>query len=74
MTEEKRLLDTRWVVLLLIFGATMAPGLPVLWISQGFSRREKVVYSVLNLAWTVLLVWGFVRIMAWSWARISEAG
>jgi hypothetical protein len=52
---------------------TAALGLPLLWISRGFSRWSKVVLTFAVLAWTALVLWVFFLIMAWCWGQISQA-
>lgn len=63
----------RWAVLLLLFGATAALGLPVLWKSRGFSKPEKIVWSVLVSLYTILVFWIFFKVMWWSYTSISES-
>lgn len=55
--------DNPWLVLLMLFGVTLFLGLPVLWISRGFSRGSKVIWTVLVLVWTVVAFWLFYLVM-----------
>jgi hypothetical protein len=66
-------MDKRWAVLLLLFGCTAALGLPVLWKSRGFSKPEKIVWSVLVSLYTILVFWIFFKVMWWSYTNISES-
>ncbi len=76
-TSIKALLTTymhkRWAVLLLLFGATAALGLPILWKSRGFSRVEKIVWTVFVSLYTVLVFWIFFKVMWWSYTNIRES-
>jgi hypothetical protein len=69
----RELVDNRWLMLAMLFFVTAALGLPLLWISRGFSRTSKIVLTIAVLAWTGLVFWGFYLIMAWCFARIAEA-
>lgn len=65
--------DNRWLVLAMLFFVTAALGLPILWISRGFSRTWKIVLTVVVIAWTVLILWLFWLIMVWCYTRIADA-
>lgn len=69
----RRALDNPWVMLGMLFFVTAALGLPVLWMSRGFSLAGKIVVSVLVIAWTVLILWLFWLVMVWSYTRIVDA-
>jgi hypothetical protein len=69
----RRALDNPWVMLGMLFFVTAALGLPVLWMSRGFSFWGKLVTSVLVIAWTVLILWLFWLVMVWSYTRIVDA-
>ena len=66
-------LDNRWLVLGTLFFVTAALGLPVLWMSRAFSLRWKVALTFAVLAWTALVFWVFLIIMAWCYGQIAEA-
>lgn len=68
-----RLQDRRWFVIAIVFGAALFLGYPILWNSPRFSRREKVVLSVLVAVETVVLFWGFYRVMQWSYHRVVDS-
>ena len=57
----------------MLFFVTAALGLPLLWISRGFSTWAKVVLTFAVLAWTALVFWVFFLIMAWCYTRIANA-
>jgi hypothetical protein len=69
----RRAVDNPWLVLLTLFFVTAALGLPVLWISRGFSRFWKVVLTLAVLAWTALILWVFWMIMVWCVTTITDA-
>ncbi len=72
-TSRRPYLDNPWVVMALLFFATAALGLPILWISRGFSTTAKWVLSGLVILYTLLLLWGFWLVMVWCYQRISGA-
>jgi len=63
--------DTPWLMLVMLFFVTAALGLPFLWMSRGFSTRWKIVLTFAVLAWTALVFWAFFLIMAWCWSRLE---
>ncbi len=67
------LLDRPWVILCLLFFVTAILGLPLLWISRGFSRAGKIALSVIVTLYTALLMWGFWLVMSWCVSRIMES-
>ncbi|MEZ6135980.1 MAG: hypothetical protein R3C53_13850 [Pirellulaceae bacterium] len=67
------LLDNRWVMFVMLFGVTAALGLPLLWRSRGFSRTEKIFWSVVVSLYTVLIFWIFFKIMYWSYSNIVNS-
>ena len=69
----RELVDNPWLMLCLLFGVTLFLGLPLLWISRGFSLLGKVAVTILVLLWTAIVFWGFWLIIAWSIARIAPA-
>jgi hypothetical protein len=66
----RELVDNRWVILVMLFGVTLFLGLPLLWVSRGFSRAGKIVVTLLVLIWTAIVFWIFWLIMAWCIPRI----
>lgn len=69
----RQAIDNPWVLLPTLFFVTAALGLPLLWISRGFSTLWKIVLTIALVAWTALILWIFWLIMAWCVARISNA-
>lgn len=69
----RSLLDRPWFILGLLFLVTAILGLPLLWMSRGFSRTWKIVLSVAVTLYTAALLWGFWRIMNWSVSRIIDS-
>ena len=53
------LADNYWLVLGMLFFVTLFLGLPVLWVSRGFSPLSKVLWTVLVLIWTGIVFWLF---------------
>lgn len=72
-SSRQSMIDKPWFVLALLFFATAICGLPLLWKSRGFSRLSKTVLSIVITLYTVLLLWGFWRIITWSWTRIVNS-
>lgn len=70
---KKRLVDNPWAVLAAIFFAMAAFGIPLLWISRGFSPRMRVFWSIVTVLYTCLLLWLFYLVMSWSIGNIVDA-
>ena len=66
----RELVDNPWLMLVLLFGVTLFLGLPLLWISRGFSLVGKIAITLLVLIWTAIVFWAFWLIMAWFIPRI----
>ncbi|MCU0875145.1 MAG: hypothetical protein MUE50_22665 [Pirellulaceae bacterium] len=66
-------MDRPWFILGLLFLVTAIFGLPLLWMSRGFSRPGKIVLSVAITLYTAALLWGFGLIMHWSVSRIIDS-
>ena len=64
--QVRKLIDNPWVVLALLFLVTAGLGLPVLWISRGFSVIGKIAITVIVLAYTALVLWLILSIGAWT--------
>jgi hypothetical protein len=69
----RQAIDNPWVLLPTLFFVTAALGLPLLWMSRGFSTLGKIVLTIALVAWTALILWIFWLIMAWCVARITHA-
>jgi hypothetical protein len=48
-------------------------GLPILWMSRGFSRLSKVVLTVVVLLYTAGLFYAVWLVLLWSYHRIADA-
>ena len=44
-------------MLVILFGVAAGFGLPVLWMSRGFSRIQKVLLTIVVLFYTALILW-----------------
>lgn len=69
----RELVDNRLLLLLLLYGATLALGLPLLWLSKALTRTEKWLHTVLLILWTLLVLAGFAWTMMWCVSRIRLA-
>lgn len=69
-TEWERMISSRKFILLILFCVTGALGLPLLWISSAFDRTEKVLWSLANLIYTVVLIALCIAICMWAYARV----
>ncbi len=68
-----RLLNNRPTIFLLLFCVMGFLGIPLLVKSEAFSRREKVVWSLIVTIYTCLLIWGTAAIVWWSYSNIRDA-
>jgi uncharacterized RDD family membrane protein YckC len=66
-SAARRALDNPWLMLLLLFLVTGALGLPLLWISRGFSTASKFVLSIVVVIYTVALLWAFWLFLVFMW-------
>jgi hypothetical protein len=64
------IVDNQWLMVGMLFFVTAALGLPLLWISRGFSTWAKIVLTIAVLAWTAFVLWVFFLIMAWCWSQL----
>lgn len=69
----REMLDNRWLMLGLLFGATAGMGIPFLWLSRAFTTTQKTLLSVALLAYTAAILWLFWLVMAWCYGRIVGA-
>ncbi|MCE9527571.1 MAG: hypothetical protein K8R36_16135 [Planctomycetales bacterium] len=58
--------DSPWLVLGMLFFVTLFLGLPILWISRGFSPTSKILWTVLVLIWTAVVFWAFYLVMYYA--------
>jgi len=66
----RELIDNPWLMLVALFFVTAALGLPLLWVSRGFSTFWKIVLTIVVLLWTAVVFWVFFLIMAWCWSQL----
>lgn len=64
------LLNNKLALLAMLFFATAALGIPLLWKSPKFSTKERVVWSILVSLYTLVIFVIFGAIMWWSYSRI----
>jgi hypothetical protein len=67
------LLGSRRAILVLLFAVTGFLGLPLLWWSPVFSKREKQIWTIINVVYTTLMILGCAAICWWSFARVWAA-
>lgn len=65
-------IDQPLPVLLLLFFVTGFLGLPVLWISRGFSPTMKVVWSIVVTIYTLILIGCTAAVLWWAWSQALE--
>lgn len=70
-TSLRNVMDSRWQLLLLLFGAMGVLGLPLLWFSRGFGLGGKIAWSLLVTLWTALLVGLCWWSLTWSASRLG---
>jgi hypothetical protein len=63
------LIDNPWAVLILLFAVTGFLGIPVLWMSRGFTTTMKVVLSIVVTIYTLALIGCTVAILWWAWSK-----
>jgi len=69
-SEWEQLVSNRKVILAMLFFVTGALGLPLLWLSPAFNASEKVVWSLVNLVYTLMLIGLCVVICYWAYSQI----
>ena len=75
MSESKnwrRYLDSKLLVLGLLFFVMAILGIPLLWLSNAFSKIEKVFWTVIVVVYTALLFLGTYWVLRWSWNQIQS--
>lgn len=68
----RSVIDNRVQLLLLLFGAALVLGLPLLWYSRAYGIVGKLVITVLVLLWTLILLWLCWWSLSWSMNRIRQ--
>ncbi len=64
------MIQNRRIVLATLFLATGALGIPLLWMNEKFSDRERIFWAIVVTLYTILLVLGAVWICLWSYRRV----
>ena len=67
-SSARSVIDNRWQLLLLLFGATGVLGVPLLWNSRAFGPLGKLAISLLVTAWTAVLM----ALCWWSWSWTTD--
>lgn len=62
---------SRVLVFVTLFGVTGFLGLPLLWFSRSFSRREKIIWSLINILYTLALIAITAAICWWSYLQFK---
>lgn len=66
------LLENRPAILALLFLVTGFFGIPLLWMSDSFSRTEKIVWSIVVTVYTLILIGATVAICWWGYAQVNQ--
>lgn len=70
--DRPRMLDRPLPVLAIIFFAMAIFGIPLLWVSRGFSRPMKIFWSIMATIYTALLLWGFYAVMVYVVSSVID--
>lgn len=68
----ERVVNSRWTVLILLFGVLGVLGVPLLWVSRGFSRKEKIFWSIAVTIYTLALIAIAAGCIWFAWAQWQE--
>ncbi len=66
------LLDNRPAILALLFLVTGLFGIPLLWMSDSFSRTEKIAWSIVVTLYTLMLIGAIIAICWWAYLQVSQ--
>jgi hypothetical protein len=72
-SSMRQIVNNPWLVLGLLFFVMAALGLPILWMSRGFSRLSKLVLTVVVLLYTAALFYAVWLVLLWSYHRVVDA-
>jgi hypothetical protein len=64
------IIDNRLYLLLMLFGASLVLGLPLLWYSRAYGWLGKTIVTLLLLVWTVIVFALFWWSLSWSLGRL----
>jgi hypothetical protein len=73
-SQWEKLLSSRKTILIILFGMTGVLGLPLLWISHVFTVGEKVLWTILNTLYTLMLIGLAAGVCYWCYLRFKEVG
>lgn len=68
MTSE--LIQSRGAVLAMLFLATGALGIPLLWMNRNFSDTERIVWAIIVTIYTLILIAIAAAIVMWSYRQV----
>jgi len=71
--EDRGLVDRPWFVLTTVFTLTGAFGIPMILLCRRFSRRQKIVWSVIAFFYTIAMIAILIAILAWSYQRLIHS-
>ena len=69
-TTFEDLVQNRGAVLAMLFLATGALGIPLLWMNKKFSDRERMFWAVVVTIYTIILIAAVGWVCLWSYRRI----
>jgi hypothetical protein len=72
-TEWERMISSRKFILMMLFLVTGALGLPLLWMSPALSPLEKILWSIVNLIYTLALIAICIAICTWAYSQLMLA-
>ncbi len=64
-SRDARAMHSKWYVLGVLFLATGALGLPILFKSKAFSKPLKVVLTILVIVYTMAMLWLTYAVISW---------
>jgi hypothetical protein len=68
-----QLIDRPWALIGLLFFATLALGIPLIWMSRAFSTPIKLLLTIAICIHTALVFWGFWLVMSWAYHRVMDS-
>lgn len=71
-TTLRSVADNRAYLLLLLFGAALVLGLPLLWYGRAYGIVGKIVVTLLVILWTAVLLALCWWSLSWSWERLRQ--
>lgn len=72
-SKLQQLIDNPWAVLAAIFLAMMFLGIPLLWMSRGFSLSGKIFWTIATLVYSAVLIWLFCLVMWFCYRSIADS-